>query len=345
MMLIKSKPNGLLYGLGIVLLLFSFVYPLHAQTPEAEALEPVSLAEGEKLQVVATTGIVADVVKQVGGDLIDLKILLPVGVDPHTFEPAPRDIATVADAHAVFANGAGLEAFLDEMLQNAGGNTPVVHLSEDIEFREIGEHEHEHEEVIEDEIHDEAESEDTLTEEEHRHEDIDPHTWTSPANVIVWVENLNTALSSLDPDHASEFDSNAKAYIEKLEEIDAWIQEQIDSIPPENRKLVTDHQIFGYYADRYGLQQIGAVISASSTAAQPSAQEIVALQDIINEQGIKALFVGNTANTSLSNQVARDTGIDIVELYTGSLGPEGSEVETYLDYLRYNTNAIVEALK
>ena len=119
----------------------------------------------------------------------------------------------------------------------------------------------------------------------------------------------------------------------------------IERIPEENRKLVTDHEVFGYYADRYGLEQVGAVIPAISTAAQPSARELAALEQTIKEYAIKAIFVGNTVNPSLSEQIANDSGTQLVRLYTGSLGTEGSGVESYLDYLRYNTNAIVDALK
>jgi len=330
----SSKLHRSLCYCGVLLLLALTVFSTYAGSPETEGLEPVSLGENERLKVVATTSIVADIVGQVGDGIIDLIILLPVGVDPHTFEVTPRDVATIADAHVVIANGAGLEAFLEELLENAGGNTPVVYASQGVTFREMDSPHHEPE----------TEGQEHETEEPLQ-EGMDPHTWTTPANVMVFVRNIVSALSALDPANAEAYEANANTYTTQLEEIDHWIQEMIERIPEENRKLVTDHTVFGYYADRYGLEQTGAVIPVTSTAAQPSARELAALEEAIKEYDIKAIFVGNTVNPSLSAQVANDSGIQLVMLYTGSLGIEDSGVESYLDYLRYNTNAIVNALK
>ncbi|GAB4536555.1 MAG: zinc ABC transporter substrate-binding protein [Anaerolineae bacterium] len=298
----------------------------HEAGPEAGVvdLEPVSLGPGEKLRVVATTNIIAHVVSQVGGEAIQLIELLPTGADPHTYIPTPKDVAAVAGAHVVFANGADLEAeFLPRLTQDT--DTPVVFVSNGVEFRELGQAQ-EHEE------------------EDHSHRGLDPHTWTTPANVIVFVRNIEHALSALDPAHAGTYQANAQAYAATLEALDEWVEAQIETIPAENRELVTDHAAFGYYADRYGLEQIGAVIPAFSTAAEPSAQELAALEDAIREYGVKAVFVGTTVNPALSEQVARDTGVQLVTLYTGSLGPEGSGVETYIAYICHNTLAIVQAL-
>ena len=171
------------------------------------------------------------------------------------------------------------------------------------------------------------------------------HGWTTPANAIIFVHNIEQALSALDPANAETYRANAEAYEAELAELDAWVKAQIETIPAENRQLVTDHAIFGYYADRYGLEQIGAVIPSFSTTAEPSAQDLAKLEDVIKEQGVKAIFIGNTVNPGLAQRVAEDTGIQLVTLYTESLGPEGSGVETYVDYIRYNTQAIIEALK
>lgn len=302
----------------------------HSEESAAGAhLAPVALGVGEKLRVLATTGIVADIVANVGGDKIDLAQLLPVGADPHTFQPSPQDLARVADTHLIFANGMGLETFLDEMIANAGGEAAVVHVSEGIELREL---------AAEEAHPDEAEA-------DHEHEGGDPHTWTTPANAIIFVGNIEQALSALDPENAATYAANAAAYERQLQELDRWVTEQIGLIPPENRQLVTDHATFGYYADRYGLTQAGAVIPSFSTSAEPSAQELAALEDRIKEYGVKAVFVGTSVNPALSKQVAEDTGVALVTLYTGSLGPAGSGVETYIDYIRYNTHAIVTALK
>lgn len=310
----------------------------------APELAAVPLNAGEKLKVVATTSIVADIVSKVGGDMIELSLLLPIGADPHTFDPTPRDLATVADAHVIFANGFGLEAFLDEMIKNAGSEAVVVHVSHGIEARQLGkggEHEHERNTEMEEQEHEAGQA----AGHSHHLEGVDPHTWTSPANAMVFVYNIEQALSTLDPANAETYEAKAEAYEAELEELDAWVKAQIESIPAENRKLVTDHTTFGYYADRYGLEQVGAVIPAFSTAAEPSAQALAELEDTISKYQVKAIFVGNTVNPSLVERVAADTGTQLVTLYTGSLGTAGSGVEHYLDYIRYNTKAIVEALK
>lgn len=302
-------------------------------TPDEEGeialaeLKPVSLGAGENLKVVATTNIVAHVVSQIGGDAVELTELLPIGADPHTYIATPQDVAAVADAHIIFANGADLEAeFLPELVQDS--DAPVIYVSQGIELREFGGGEsHEHE-----------------AEPEHEREGVDPHTWTTPANVAVFVQNIEHALGALDPANAETYRANAEAYEADLEALDEWVRAQITTIPAEKRELITDHSVFGYYADRYGLEQIGSVIPAFSTAAEPSAQELAALEDAIREYGVEAVFVGTTINPSLAKQVAEDMGTQLVTLYTGSLGPEGSGVETYVAYICSNTIAIVHAL-
>ena len=286
------------------------------------ALKPVSLHAGEKLKVVATTSIVADLTANVGGGAIELQTLLPLGADPHSFEPTPRDAATLAGAQVILANGAGLEEFLAPLLKSAGANAALVELSEGITLRTLS--------------GEAAKSE---------HSGVDPHTWTTPANAIIFVGNIERALSALDPASAATYKANAAAYTAKLQELDAWVRAQIETIPAENRKLVGDHEAFGYYAERYGLKDVGAVIPSFSTLAEPSAQQMAALQESIREEKVKAIFVDTTANPALAQRVAADMGIKVVRLYSGSLGAKGSGAETYIDYIRFNTTAIVEALR
>ena len=280
----------------------------------------------DKLKVVATTSIVGDVVLHVGGDLIELSVLLPVGTNPHSFEPTPRDVAKVAEAGVVFANGAGLETFLDNLIESAGAEEKVVYVSEGIDFL-----------IVEGEHDDGGEM--------HSHEGADPHTWTNPLNVITWVDNIEDKLSEMNSANTESFESNAEMFKFELNALNNWIREQVAMIPEGNRQIVTDHTFFGYFSFEYGFMQIGALISGSSTLAEPSAQELAFIEDIINELGVKAIFVGNTVNPSLAERVADDTGAQLVFIYTGSLGRPGSGVETYIDYMRYNTSAFVDALK
>ncbi len=275
-----------------------------------------------RLKVVATTTIVGDVVRQIGGEDIELKVLLPPGSDPHSFAASPQDAIQVHDAAIVFANGAGLEEFLTPLLENAGGKAEVVRLSDSLPLLQGG---HEHE-----------------GEEEHEY---DPHTWTSPRNVSAWIPLIEKALSEHDPAHAETYRQRAVTYRGELEALDRWVAEQIEQIPPERRLLVTDHLAFGYLAQHYGLKQVGAAIPSFSTLAEPSAQELAMLEDAIRKQGVPAIFVGSTVNPALAERIAADTGIKVVHLYTGSLtGPDGP-APTYVDYIRYNVTAIVEALR
>lgn len=279
-------------------------------------LSPVPLDEGERLRVVATTNIVADVVSNVGGDRIELVGLLPIGVDPHAYEPTPQDLRAVADADVIFANGVGLEAFLSELIENAGGDAPVIPLSAGLDLLEMV-----------------------------QEKGPDPHTWFDPSNVVVWVRNSERALAQLDPGNAEFYAANARAYVQKLEALDAWIREQVAQVPEDRRKIVTDHRVLGYFTRAYGFEMIGAVVEAFSAAAEPSAQELVVLENNIQQYGVPAVFVGRTVNPKLAARVADDTGIQLVPLYTGSLSEAGGEAGTYLDFMRYDVAAIVAALK
>jgi len=298
------------------------------------ALSPAKLADGAKLKVVATTTIVGDLVKNVAGDLVDLRVVLPVGADSHSFQPTPQDIAKVADANVVFVNGFGLEQFLETMIKDSGTAAPVVSLADGIKPRTLAPAEH-----------DEDEESGEHGEADHNHGGVDPHIWVSPANAKIMVENVARALAQVDPAHAETYRANAAAYQQKLAELDRWVQAEVDKIPAANRKLVADHKIFGYFTDRYGFEQVGAVVPAFSTGAEPSAQDLAALQNAVRQSGVKAIFVGTTVNPALSSRLADDAGIKLVKIYTESLGESGSGVESYLDYIRFDTTAMVNALK
>ncbi len=288
-----------------------FVFLLSACSAPAET-------NPSALHVVATTTIVSDVVQQVGGQWVVVDTLLPPGSDPHSFEPRPQDVARVADADIVFANGRTLEAFLKPLLESADALDKVVEVSEGVPPR-------------------------TLDAGAHAGE-ADPHVWTDPNNIIIWTQNIAAALSAADPAHADDYQANAEAYIAQLQALDEWIRQQVADIPPQRRLLVTDHLAWGYFSDRYGFQQVGALIGSFSANAASSAQELAALEEKINALDVPAIFVGNTANPALAEQVAADTGVQVVMLYTGSLSGADGDAPTYLDYMRYNVTAIVSAL-
>lgn len=288
---------------------------LEAVVQEIGALRPASLQEGRRLRAVATTSLVAETVAIVGDEDIDLTALLPQGVDPHTYEPTPQDLRVVAEADLVFINGLGLEEFLAQLLVNAGGQAAWVSLSEGIEARQLT-----------------AEG------------GVDPHVWMDPANVSTWAENAARALGALDPAHLADYEARAAHYQVELRSLDAWIQQQVGQIPRSRRRLVSDHDELGYFADRYGFEVVGAVIPAYSTSAEPSAQEVSQLEQAIRDLGVRAVFVSAAVNPTLAARVAEDTGVQLVSLYTHSIGPPGA-AGTYLTLMEYNVHAIVQALQ
>jgi ABC-type Zn uptake system ZnuABC Zn-binding protein ZnuA len=302
-------------------------------------LAPVTLADGEKLRVVATTNILGDVVRNVGGDHIELTTLLPVGADPHSYNATPADLRTLSDAHVIFIVGEGIEESLAAVLENREGESALIAVNTGIDLLEMGEHD-DHEDEHADE-HAETHAED----EEDHHHDLDPHTWTAVPSVMHWVEIIEHVLGELDPANAEMYEGNAAAYLAELEALDAEIEGAVAAIPAEKRKLVTDHDTFGYFAARYGFEVIGSVIPSFSTLAAPSAQELAALQQQIEAEGVQAIFVGSTVNPNLAGQIANDLGIQVVPLYADSLSEPEGPAPTYIDMMRYNVTAIVGALQ
>jgi ABC-type Zn uptake system ZnuABC Zn-binding protein ZnuA len=321
------------FSLMAVLMLMAALSACGVQSESSSGGEPTGAAAemGNKLRVVATTTIVGDVVHVIGGDKIELTTLMPRGTDPHSFDPSPRDAAAVADAHVVFMNGVGLEAFLEPMLENAGGEAEVVNLAEGIELRKV-----EGEQKGDQEQGGDA---------EHGQGDYDPHVWFDPHNVMVWVKQIDETLSRLDAANAQAYSDRAQAYLSELGELDRWIREQVEQVPEANRNIVADHDTFGYLAERYGLQTVGTIIPGYSTLSEPSAQELADLESAIQNLDVKAIFVGKTVNPNLARPVEEDTGVRLVFLYTGSLSEPGGPAGSYLEFMRYDVSEIVEALK
>lgn len=297
-----------------------------------------ALGEGERLRVVATSNLVADAVKRVGGDAIELSTLIPLGADPHSYTATPQDLRQLSDAHVIFISGLGLEEALLPALDSLDGDAPLVPVNAGvatIEFGAADAHAGE----------DEAEEADAADAEHGHDHGVDPHTWLDVMNVAIWSDNVATVLSELDPDNADSYRAAAADYRAELEALDADLREQIGGLPVASRKLVTDHDALGYFAAAYDFEVVGAVVPAYSTMAAPSAQELAALQNQIEAAGVPAIFVGTTVNPNLASQIAEDLGIAVVPLYTGSLSEADGPASTYVEMMRYNVGAIVEALQ
>lgn len=297
------------------------------------------------LNVIATTSILADLTTNVGGERVAVRTLLPAGTDPHTYAPSPADVQAVAESQLLIENGLGLEEWLQEVTENAGGARPTVTASAGLTPIEgAGEHS---EEGHSEEGHSGADASATAEEghSEEGHSD-DPHMWFDVQNTIRYVENIRDGLKQADPAGASSYDRNAAAYIEQLQQLDAELVQQTATIPAERRKLATNHDTFGYFARRYGFEVVGTIFEGVSTEQEPSAQEIAALVSRIREQNVAAVFTENTANSRLAEQIASEVGVSVVTtLYTDALGQPGSDGETYIKMMRFNTQQIVEALK
>jgi ABC-type Zn uptake system ZnuABC Zn-binding protein ZnuA len=303
--------------------------PSGSPAQSAEAAQPPGAAGGRGAPVIAVETFLADFARQVAGDRIEVRSLIPAGVEPHGYEPTPQDIAAVTGARMLIVNGAGLESFLVKLLANSGGDRPVVEASAGLKSRTSREGE-----VMEGGAIATGPRAET-----------DPHFWLDPTMAEMYIENIRDAFIRIDPSGDSAYRASAEVYIGKLRELDRWIVGQVAAIAPSERKLVTNHESLGYFADRYGFRIIGTVIPSVSTEASPTARQLARLVDGLRAAGAKAVFLETGANPQLARQVAREAGIRVVtELYTHSLTGASGPAPTYLDMMRHDVRTIVSSL-
>ena len=368
--------------------------------------------EPTQIEVVTTSNIVADWVENVGGEHVDVFSLLPVGGDPHTFQPGARDVARIADADIVLSIGLGLEGgWLNDLLKNAAADPDsIVETGEIVEPIEFAEGHAEEVELLEgishvvDEVEEgeispkegleeikellaedgeEEEGDDHEGEEElpsmvleiitkvdggqmkgedaikaiegltsegedehegHGHGLEDPHYWFDPLRVKLVVNDIAARLSVLNPGRGDMSRANADAYNSKLDELHAWTEQQIGMVPEDRRLLVTSHDSYGYFANLYGFEIVGVVLSGT-TDVEPSAGDLADLVEEVKESGVQVVFGETTVSERLAIAVARESGAELVRLYSGSLGPKGSGAATYIEMMRTNVGRIVEGLK
>ena len=272
---------------------------------------------GSTPEVLATTNILADVARNVIGDQLSVGSLLPVGADPHSYQPVPQDATKVKESKVLVIHGADYETFLQPLLDNAGGKENVIDASTGLRLLSG------------------MESETA----------VDPHLWLDPNNVIVYVENIREGLKQFDPDGAEAYDSNANTYIDELTELDAWINGQVAQIEPQRRVLVTNHESLGYFAERYGFVVVGAITPSFSSDSSPSAQQMADLIEQIKVHKAPAIFLDASDNPDLAQQIATETDVKVVtDLHLESL-TDGGPAATYIDMMKYNVSRIVEALQ
>ena len=263
------------------------------------------------LKVLVVESFLADITKNVSGSRLEIDTLVPLGLDPHSFEPSPGDVAKITESDILITNGAGFERWLEDIITGANEKIIIVECSKGLEGLKR-----------------------------------DPHFWLDPNLVKVYVQNIRDAFIESDPQGKDLYNKNAEEYTARLIELDKWITEAVKKIPEDKRLLVTNHESFGYYADRYGFKVIGTIIPGSSSASSPSAKEISELIEKIKAAGAKAIFLETGSDPKIANQVARETNIKIVtELYTHSITESDGPAPTYIDMIEFNTNEIVESLK
>lgn len=323
----------------------------------AASLDTGFVQNEDPLAVVASTSIVGDLVANVGGDQVEILTMVAAGVDPHTFEPTPEQVVELTEAFLIFEIGVEYEPWLDDIYSASGSDATRVVLSDRIELRTSEDIHHDEEADHDGAGSPEATSEDDESSHEedgdheegdghdHDHGEFDPHIWQSVANAQTMVEQIRDQLIIADPENSPTYKENADRYIAELQVLDGEIFDGIGSIPEDRRLLVTSHDTFGYYADRYGLEIVGTALPFTTEGGDPAASEIKELIEAIEETGAPAIFPETTTNPDLMQQIADDAGVNLgPPLYTDSLGQPGTPGDTYAGMMRFNTEAIIEAL-
>jgi zinc/manganese transport system substrate-binding protein len=271
-----------------------------------------------QVKVVATTTQIGDWARAVGGERAKVVQLLKPNTDPHDYEPRPSDVRETADAKLVLVNGDRLDHWMGDVVKQAGGDPTVIDLGADAPVKLSGETEGE-----------EASK-------------FDPHWWHDPRNAEAAVTMIRDALTKANPDAKDVYARNAAAYLARLRALDRGIAACVDRVPAPQRKLVTDHDAFNYFARRYGIEVVGAVIPSQTTQAQPSAGDVAQLSQLIRREHVKAVFPESSINAKLAEAIARQTGATSnLTLYGDTLGPEDSRGATYLAMEQANADAMV----
>lgn len=276
------------------------------------------LADG-RLKVVATSTIIANLAEEVAGEDINLIGILQPGADPHVYEPVPADSRVLETADLILYNGYNLEPGIIKLMNAAGGKVKKLAVGEVVKPLKL------------------EKSQGQIV--------PDPHVWGSVENTIVMVNAIRDALIELSPEDKEKFTQNAAQMTTELGKLNNWIKQQIETIPPKNRKLITTHDAFQYYANAYGMEIAGTLIGIS-TEEQPSAQTVKKLVDEIKKIGVPAIFAETTINPALIKTVSEEAGVKLAPnpLYSDSIGEEGSDGDSYIKMMLVNTRTIVQAL-
>lgn len=293
-------------------------------------------AAGGRLRVVATTTQAGDFTRVIGADRVQVTQLIKPNVDPHDYEPSPADLDALSNADVLVDNGVGLESWLDDAVSASGFHGTKVVMADGVRIR----------------AHVDGATADgpaTASGSGGGGAPGDPHIWQNPRNAKIMVTGVERGLATADPAHAAEYGASLTAYDRSLDELDRYVQTQVATIPPAARKLVTNHDAFGYYTDRYGLTYVGSIIPSFDTSAELSGRAVSEIVAKIRDTGVRAVFSEASLPPRTAETIGREAGVKVVagedSLYADSLGPAGSAGATYLQAVRHNTDVIVGALR
>ena len=333
--------------------------------------DDVTSAATDRPTVVVTTNILGDVVENLVGEEMNVVTIMPVGADPHDFQASAQQVAEIGEAEVLVVNGAAFEEGLLDVIESAEDDgVPVFEAIGAVSTVEFGEgshdehddeeehgddeHEaaedHEGEEHADDDEHEEEgeehEGEDHADEGDHEHEGADPHFFTDPARMALAAEAVaDFLIDTVEGVDAAALRSNADAYIAELEAVDTEVAQTLEGLSEDQRVLVTNHEVFGYFADRYDFEVVGTVIPGGSTVDTASAQALAELAETIEDEGVPAIFADTSSSDELAQTLADEVGdIEVVELFSESLGDENSDGATYVQMMRANADRISAAL-
>ncbi len=277
--------------------------------------QPVAPPERQNLEVVATTPVLADFARNVGGESVNVYEVLAAGVDPHDHEPTPADLQALARADVILRNGVGLEEWFDRTVESSGTKAPVVDASEGVTLRRTA-------------------------------AGADPHIWHSTLNAKIMVANISRALQAADPERTVDYQASERGYNAQLDGLSRDISRSIASL--NDKRLVTNHDSLGYYADEYGLKVVATVVPSFDSQAEVGPAQVQALISQVRGTGVKAIFVEVAVPDDVATAVGQGAGVKVISgensIYGDSLGPAGSPADTYLNMERHNTNVIVSNL-
>ena len=274
----------------------------------------------DKLPVVASFSILGDLVKNVGGERVAVSTLVGPNSDTHVYAPTPADVKKVAAAKAVFVNGLGFEGWITRLVSASGSKAPTVTVSKGIKSRKMEEAGH-----------------------GHGHSVTDPHAWQSVANAKIYVANIRDALAAADPAGKTGYEANAKAYLARLDALEAEIKDAVNRIPADRRRIITSHDAFGYFGAAYGIDFIAPTGVSTETAV--SARDVAKIITQIKKQKIPAVFMENISDPRMMEQIAKESGAKIGgRLFSDALSDEKGPAATYLDMMRNNIRELGVAL-